>query len=399
MILGVPADSPQRYQIRCDTGLHRVALGAGRYWRPAKCPACRARIDRRRIRRARQWLLGNAPRSTIRFGPKLRIVPVESLALLFLALMLAGTMMLYTVADAWWPATVLLFLGRWPWLLPGIPVLLLALILWHRRALIITVTAGFVALFGILQFSPGFGRLFAHADTSSHVRVITYNIGGTLTAPISLVSMVTDWQPDIFAVQECDESSVELLRGMRNYSHDVGVTCLFTKFEIVRIDSLRRDAFDNADGAAWVKRYRLRGPDGEFDFTNLHLDTPRKGFEAMMDGQENATGAIARKTEIRELESRLARRWVDVGPGPSLVAGDFNMPSESAIYRRHWGSMRNGFSRAGVGFGYSRRAGWIHLRIDHVLADDDWLVQSARLLPDYGSDHRPMMVDVALQAK
>jgi endonuclease/exonuclease/phosphatase (EEP) superfamily protein YafD len=90
---------------------------------------------------------------------------------------------------------------------------------------------------------------------------------------------------------------------------------------------------------------------------------------------------------------------VDVGPGPSLVAGDFDMPSESAIYRRHWGSMHNGFSRAGVGFGYSRRAGWIHLRIDHVLADDDWVVQSAQLLPDYGSDHLPMMVDVALRTK
>jgi hypothetical protein len=125
----VTADSSQRFRIRCDTGLHRVALDADSYWRPAKCPECRARIDRRRVRRARQWLLGNAPRATIRVGARRKIVPVESLALLFLALMLAGTVILHTVADAWWPATVLLFLGRWPWLLPGIPILLLALVL------------------------------------------------------------------------------------------------------------------------------------------------------------------------------------------------------------------------------------------------------------------------------
>ena len=328
-------------------------------------------------------------------------MPIESFALLFLALMLAGTVILHTVADAWWPATVLLFLGRWPWLLPGIPVLLLAIALVHRRAIVITLAAGLVGLFGILQFSPGVGRVLAaaQADGARQVRVITYNIGGTLAAPMSLVAMMTEWEPDILAVQECGESSVELLRGMRHYNHDMGVTCLFTKFEIVRVDSLRREAFRNASGAAWVKRYRLRGPDGEFDFTNVHLDTPRKAFEALMDGRNDATSTVAEKTAIRDLESRLARRWVDIGPGPRLVAGDFNMPSESAIYRRHWSSMSNGFARAGVGFGYSRQAGWIQLRIDHVLADDGWLVQSARLLPDYGSDHRPMMVDVVLRAK
>ena len=61
--------------------------------------------------------------------------------------------------------------------------------------------------------------------------------------------------------------------------------------------------------------------------------------------------------------------------------------------------MSNGFSRTGRGFGYSRRAGWIQLRIDHVLADDAWTIQSARLLADYGSDHLPMLVDVALKTK
>lgn len=356
-------------------------------------------MDQRRLRRIRQWLLGNAPRSAVRFGDRFRIVPVDGFALLFLALVLVVTTVLHTVADAWWPATILLFLGRWPWLLPGIPVLLLAILLQHHRAALTTLAAGVIALFGILDLSLGLGRIVTRPHASSQIRVITYNIGGSVVAPMSLVAMATDWRPDIIAVQECGESSVELLRGMPDFRNDIGTTCLFTRFEIVRIDSLRRDAFRNAQGAAWVKRYRLRGPDGEFDFTNLHLDTPRKAFEAMMDGKRDATTSIADKTEIRDLESKLTRRWVDIGPGPRLVAGDFSMPSESAIYRRHWRTLTNGFSFAGRGFGYSRRAGWIQLRIDHVLADDGWIVQSARLLPDYGSDHLPMMVDVALRTK
>lgn len=356
-------------------------------------------MDRYRFRRVRKWLLGKAPRSVLHLGPRLQVVPLESMALLFMALMLIGTLLLNRLGDVWWPATILLFLGRWPWLVPGLPLLLLALLLEHRRAAVITLAGGAVGLFGILQFSAGGGRLVANADGASQIRVITYNIGGNVVAPENLVAMMLDWEPNILAMQECGDLSIRMLRNLPGYFSDIGLTCLFTRYPIVRIDSLRREAFANAGGAAWVKRYRLKGPDGEFDFTNLHLDTPRKAFEALMDGEDDATGTIRDKTELRNLESRLARRWVDLGPGPRLVAGDFNMPSESAIYRRHWGSMTNGFSRAGRGFGYSRRAGWIQLRIDHVLADDAWTIQSARLLEDYGSDHLPMLVDVALKAK
>ena len=356
-------------------------------------------MDRYRLRRTRKWLLGNAPRSVLHVGSQVSFVPLECMALLFLALTLIGTLVLNTLGDAWWPATILLFLGRWPWLVPGLPILLLALFLEHRRAVVMTLTGGLVGLFGIMEFSIGAGRLVANADGADQIRVISYNIGGNLVAPENLAAMMIDWQPNILALQECGENSIRMLRNLPGYHSDIGLTCLFTRYPIVRIDSLRREAFADAGGAAWVKRYRLRSPEGEFDFTNLHLDTPRKAFEALMDGRENATGTIIDKTAVRDVESRLARRWVDLGPGPRLVAGDFNMPSESAIYRRHWGSMSNGFSRAGRGFGYSRRAGWIRLRIDHVIADDSWIVQSARLLDDYGSDHLPMLVDVALRPK
>ena len=90
---------------------------------------------------------------------------------------------------------------------------------------------------------------------------------------------------------------------------------------------------------------------------------------------------------------------MDQGQGPRLVAGDFNMPTESAIFQRYWGSLTDGFEHAGFGFGYSRLAGWIRLRIDHILADDSWVVKSAQVLPDYGSDHLPVMVDVELRRR
>lgn len=351
-------------------------------------------MDTLRIRRAIEWLTGTAPRSGVRFSGRFRVIPLEILVALWGLLIAALTLTLHTVADAWWPATILLFLGRWPWLLPAVPLLAASLALRQWRAALLAVCVTVVGLIGVMELSLGVQRAFSSGNPDSRVRVITYNIDGDAVPPSLFVAIVMEWQPDVLAIQECGQNAREQLSRIAGYVSDVGGTCLLTRFPIIRVDSLRRDNFMAAGGAAWVKRYRLKGPVGEFDFTNLHLDTPRKAFEALMTGSDDATGTITYKTDVRDLESKLARRWVDQGRGPRVVAGDFNMPTESAIFRRHWASMDDAFEAAGFGFGYTRLAGWIRLRIDHVLVDDGWVVRSAQVLPDYGSDHLPVMVDI-----
>jgi endonuclease/exonuclease/phosphatase (EEP) superfamily protein YafD len=96
----------------------------------------------------------------------------------------------------------------------------------------------------------------------------------------------------------------------------------------------------------------------------------------------------------REIESRVTSRWAVQGQLPLLVAGDFNLPVESRIYRESWGGFINAFSRSGRGFGFTRFNGWIRVRIDHVLAGPGWRVDRAWVGPDVGSDHRPVVADL-----
>ena len=81
-----------------------------------------------------------------------------------------------------------------------------------------------------------------------------------------------------------------------------------------------------------------------------------------------------------------------------IVAGDFNMPSDSRIYRACWAKYRNAFSDQGFGYGYTKwtplRGSRYGLRIDHVLTSDHWHVQRAWIGPDVGSDHLPILADV-----
>jgi endonuclease/exonuclease/phosphatase (EEP) superfamily protein YafD len=140
-------------------------------------------------------------------------------------------------------------------------------------------------------------------------------------------------------------------------------------------------------------RYTLATPRGPINVTNLHLETARKGFEGLMSGDVEQ---LRLNTTLRNLESTLARRWVDAASGPSLVAGDFNTPVESRIFQDHWGSFADAFTRVGVGLGPTRYNGWIRIRIDHVLSDGAWRSVRARPWRDVGSDHRPMVVDLVL---
>ena len=140
-------------------------------------------------------------------------------------------------------------------------------------------------------------------------------------------------------------------------------------------------------------RYSLRTPYGPVDVTNLHLETPRKGLEALAN--RDGIGMRA-NTELRGIEARLARRWVDAGAAPRLVVGDFNTPVESRIFQESWGDLADAFSHAGFGLGATRHNGWIRVRIDHVLAGPEWRVDRATVWRDVGSDHRPLVVDLTL---
>ena len=74
--------------------------------------------------------------------------------------------------------------------------------------------------------------------------------------------------------------------------------------------------------------------------------------------------------------------------------GDFNLPVESAIYRRSWGSFHNALSETGLGLVPTKHTRWHGVRIDHVLAGPGWQAIRAWVGPGLGGDHRPVIADL-----
>jgi endonuclease/exonuclease/phosphatase (EEP) superfamily protein YafD len=134
-------------------------------------------------------------------------------------------------------------------------------------------------------------------------------------------------------------------------------------------------------------------PHGAIQFVNLHLPTPRDGIESFLGRDPEAVRTIDANTVLRSKASLAASHWIEQWADPLLIAGDFNTPVESAIYRNFWGHYTNAFSRSGFGWGYTKRTRWMGARIDHILGSPEWRCRRAWVGPDVGSDHLPVLAD------
>lgn len=340
---------------------------------------------------------------------------------------------LVLTSERWLPATLLAYGPRWPVALPLTLLVPLAL-LRAPRALVPLAVASAVVLWPVMGFRASmatFGRSMPPTPLPGTLRVLTYNtFGGSLVA--DRLDDVMSLHPDVITLQECGErlfaalARVPTLHVMRYRS-----LCTASRWPIVAQDSLPRSdptmssAAGNR-GAALAMRYEIATPYGPLRIVNVHLETARYGLQgftpgdglvpdnlqqlrrataAVVEPNPSATEALAINTEIRANESRRASAWARTGSGgssaPTIVAGDFNLPVESTIFRTQWSAFTDAFESKGTGFGFSKHEGaLLHIRIDHVLTNATGpQPRGVWIGPDFGSDHRPVIADMAWPAR
>ncbi|MCC6318784.1 MAG: endonuclease/exonuclease/phosphatase family protein [Gemmatimonadaceae bacterium] len=316
-----------------------------------------------------------------------------------LAGMVGVTILMWQAGDRWPVATILLFIGRWVYLIPIVGIALL--VRRRNRALLLpTYLALWIALFPVMGLRTGWRRMLPGPDGPT-LRIVSFNTAASPIVTDSLEALLERWGADVVALQECSASLAQRLPAIRGFhAHAVRPLCLLSRFPIVAAESMERSSLERVrneglagvGGAGYVVRYVLETPAGPVGFTNLHLETARKGLEPLLDGFD--LSRLRDNSDLRDIEARRARAWVDGGLVPMIVAGDFNAPREGRNFADHWGDLRNAFDQVGQGFGYTRYNGWIRVRIDHVLYGDGLRAVTARVAGDAWSDHRPLIVEL-----
>jgi endonuclease/exonuclease/phosphatase (EEP) superfamily protein YafD len=385
---------PAGVVVRCAARTHRVRLAPGRFWAAARCPVCRSTVDRYRIRRVGGWLARLVHPAAPRRLP--RLLWMSTVAYLTLAVAAAAS--IWLLADRWWVATVLLFGPRWVLALP-LAFLIPGALVADRPLLAPLLVAALVALGPVIGLHTGWRRLLVAPDAVRDLRVMTFNTEGGHGLAWDPKGVLDGLGVDIAALQECGAAIAERITALPGWYTDArDDACLISRFPILAIDQMDREMFRDAQGSGLVVTYRLDVDGREVLLTNLHLETPRAGLEAIRSGDVLAGAPLlSGRSLYRGFEHRFAHQWVEALRGPRLVVGDFNSPPESPMFRSYWGDWQNAFNLVGVGLGGTRLDGWIRARIDHILADEHWIIVRSSLGPHLGSDHAPLLADVRLR--
>ena len=142
---------------------------------------------------------------------------------------------------------------------------------------------------------------------------------------------------------------------------------------------------------------------------NIHQMTARFGleelsYETLTNGK--GTNELSDYQEKRESDSTEIRAAVNSAYDnePLIVCGDFNTPTSSSLFRKHWGDLQSCYDNAGFGYGYTSpckgRRLWPNnspwARIDHILCSREWAIEQCRVGTSDGSDHRLISATVTL---
>jgi endonuclease/exonuclease/phosphatase (EEP) superfamily protein YafD len=99
----------------------------------------------------------------------------------------------------------------------------------------------------------------------------------------------------------------------------------------------------------------------------------------------------------RDAELVLVGREIAKEPKPVIVAGDLNDVAWSHTSRLFRRLSRLVDPRVGRGFynSYHAQSFWMRWPLDHVFYSPDFLLRGLRRLPAFGSDHFPILIELA----
>ncbi|MFV1967347.1 MAG: endonuclease/exonuclease/phosphatase family protein [Pirellulaceae bacterium] len=313
----------------------------------------------------------------------------------YLPCVIAAWLLIRFAGDRWWVATLMLFGPRWLYALP-LTVLLPWVLLRRRRLLWLLVPAMLICLFPLAGFCvPWFGR---PAASEQDLRILSYNARGWVGGDARLRELIRQTEPDIVAIQEhCGPWPEFWAADWHVYTSNTLV--IASPHPLLNLSVAHRIPYGRTDALCCV----VQTPRGPVRFSNVHLQSPRVGLEAVLSrttlvrpGRSHQLVAI---TNFRREQAWNVRTFAVQDCGAEIIAGDFNMPADSTIYRRSWRDLRNAFSEVGWGFGYTKRSeipGMTYgARIDHVVATDTWRPIRCWVERDVGSDHLPLIADFA----
>lgn len=139
----------------------------------------------------------------------------------------------------------------------------------------------------------------------------------------------------------------------------------------------------------------------QIDLYTAHFLSPREGLNAVRHERLSGIEEWEQNVADRLMQAASLAKDVRSSLRPIILAGDFNAPDSSLVVRRLVeAGVRDAFSSAGLGYGYSYghslRPGISFLRIDHIFVSPSIGVADCFVGGKLASPHRPVIADLLL---
>ena len=237
------------------------------------------------------------------------------------------------------------------------------------------------------------------------LRVLTCNLQTGDYDAAALSALIRDCGADIVALQECPpELKVAMPKGWQTVQE--GELAILSRYPLLKGGVQQALHPPHQWPRTSLLQCIVTVPWGKLAFNTVHLPSPRYGLQTILDRATlfslSRKGLLIEETRHRRRVAQEVQRAISLSSLPVIVAGDFNMPADSRIYREVWGhSYHNAFSEKGTGYGRTEFASMrgikVGVRIDHILAGNGLGIRVCEPGPDVGSDHLPLIADVGGQ--
>lgn len=290
-------------------------------------------------------------------------------------------------------ATAVGFLGGIHWTLDlfahfrvqlGFGLLVCLAAAWRLRQPRISAVAAVATLANFVVVSPQLVyQRTAEAQGAGTIRLVHANVNYFNPEVETTLDFFRETDPDILLIVEANERWMTALESLK--------------------DQLPHTIFEKKGsfGIALMSRYPMIA-DGVFFIPRnpsivARVDTP--GGTLRVVGAHPWSPATARRARLRDEHLAAMATYVRNETEPTVVLGDLNTTPWGHAFRAFVAESGLRDTSRGVGYQWSWPAEFwpLALPIDHALVSDGVRVLDRRMGPPIGSDHRPLVVDIALR--
>ena len=210
---------------------------------------------------------------------------------------------------------------------------------------------------------------------------------------IDILKFIKTENPDIISFQEYRKMETFELKDYQRFENVSGGKvkdgqAIFSKFPIINSGVINFPKSSN--NAIFVD---VAKPKDTIRIYNLHLQSSKVSTDVkslQKEGSEKLTRRIGEVFKMQQSQTELILKHRKKSPYKTIVMGDFNNTAYSYVYNKIKDNAQDAFVVAGNGFGKTFDFNLIPLRIDFIIADNDFTVNGFKNYDVELSDHSPI---------